>query len=133
MDHLLLVKETLEKETGMELQTIPTMDGLQSALATYINKLILNDFEKLVYLLYRIDINEKHIKQLLQEATTPAGETIAIAIIERQLQKIISRQNNTPPADSSCEEEKWWAIPTNQNARHANTDANHTVKAGSVF
>jgi len=107
MDHLLLVKETLEKETGMELQTIPTMDGLQSALATYINKLILNDFEKLVYLLYRIDINEKHIKQLLQEATTPAGETIAIAIIERQLQKIISRQNNTPPADSSCEEEKW--------------------------
>lgn len=108
MDNLLLVKETLEKETGMELQKIPTMDGLQSALATYINNLILNDFEKLVYLLYRIDINEKHIKQLLQEATaTPAGETIAIAIIERQLQKIISRQNNTPPASEDCEEEKW--------------------------
>ena len=108
MDNLLLVKETLEKETGMVLQVAPTMDSLQIALAAYINNLILNDFEKLVFLLYRIDINEKLIKQLLQEATTtPAGETIAQIIIERQLQKIISRKNNTPPADASCEEEKW--------------------------
>ena len=108
MDNLFLVKETLEKETGMVLQTTPTMDGLQAALATYINGLVLNDFEKLVYLLYRIDINEKLIKQLLQEAETiPAGETIAKTIIERQLQKIISRKVNTPPADVNCEEEKW--------------------------
>ena len=108
MDNLLLVKETLEKETGLVFQSSPTLDGLQIALATYINNLILNDFDKLVYLLYRIDINEKLIKQLLQEAETiPAGETIAKTIIERQLQKIISRKVNTPPADVNCEEEKW--------------------------
>jgi hypothetical protein len=41
------------------------------------------------------------------------------------LQKIISRKDNTPLADASCEEEKWWVIPTKQNAKHADTDANH--------
>ena len=108
MDNLILVKETLEKETGVVFQATPTLDGLQVALAAYINNLILNNFEKLVYLLYRIDISEKRIKELLQEASAvPAGETIAKTIIERQLQKIILRQTHTPPKDIDCNEEKW--------------------------
>jgi len=108
MDNLILVKETLEKETGIVFQAAPTLDSLEVALAAYINDLILNNFEKLVYLLYRIDINEKCIKELLQEASTvPAGEIIAKTIIERQLQKITLRQTHTPPADADCNEEKW--------------------------
>jgi len=108
MDNLILVKETLEKETGIVFQATPTLDGLQAALAEHINDLILHNFEKLVFLLYRIDISEKLIKQLLQEASaTPAGETIAKIIMERQLQKIILRHTYTPPADTTCEEEKW--------------------------
>ena len=108
MDKIALVKETIEKETGIIFQPAPTIDGLEVALAAYINDLILNNFEKLVYLLYRIDISETRIKELLQAASTiPAGEIIAKTIIERQLQKITLRQTYTPPSAADCDEEKW--------------------------
>ncbi|MFP5040528.1 hypothetical protein [Parasediminibacterium sp. JCM 36343] len=102
------IKDTLEKETGMVFQPTLSLEDLQHALAIYINQLIVSNFEKLVFLLYRIDISEKSIQQLLQQATTAtAGETIAKAIIERQLQKIELRKKYTPPANIASEEEKW--------------------------
>jgi hypothetical protein len=108
MDNAALIKETLEKETGIVFQDIPSLESLQIALTVHINDLIVNNFEKLIYILYRIDISEKLIKQLLQEATdTSAGETIAKAIIERQLHKITLRQTFTQPSDIDCDEEKW--------------------------
>ncbi|MBC7867956.1 MAG: hypothetical protein H7X88_10535 [Gloeobacteraceae cyanobacterium ES-bin-316] len=64
-------------------------------LCAYINELIINDFERLVSLLYRIDVSEKKIKTFLQrQPGVNAAETIAVLIIERQLQKIKSRQEN---------------------------------------
>ena len=108
MDDARFIKETLEKETGLVFATSSSMDNLQAALAEHINDLIVNNFEKLVFLLYRIDINEKSMKQLLQKkANTTAGETIAKAIIARQLEKIGLRKNHTPTTDIASEEEKW--------------------------
>jgi len=108
MDNAALIKETLEKETGILFQDTPSLEDLQIALAAHINDLIVNNFEKLIYLLYRIDISEKRVKQLLEQSrNTMAGETIAKAIIERQLQKITLRQTHTPPTDTDCSEEKW--------------------------
>ena len=90
---LILLKETIEKETGLIFANVASINLLRNMLATYINELILNDFEKLVFILYRIDINEKAIKQLLQKATTvSAGETIADAIIARETEKIALRK-----------------------------------------
>ena len=62
-------------------------------IAGYINDLLLNDFNKLVALLYRIDINEEKLKKLLKETTgEDAGVIIARLIIERQSQKIATRK-----------------------------------------
>ncbi len=108
MDNALFLKETLEKETGVVFNDIPSLEDLQKALATHINDLIVNNFEKLVFLLYRIDISEKKVKILLQNAkNTAAGETIAKAIIERQIEKINLRQIHTPHSNPFAEEDKW--------------------------
>ncbi len=105
---ILQITESINKETGLALVNVPSMNILRNQLAAYINELILNDFDKLVFILYRIDINEKAIKQLLQQATTvSAGETIADAIIARESEKIALRKKHTTYSDKDCNEEKW--------------------------
>ena len=80
---------------------------IQLQLERSINDLIQNNFERLVQLLYRIDVNEKKLKQLLSDyPQTDAAIIIARLIIERQLQKIKTRnqfRNNEDIAD----EDKW--------------------------
>ena len=108
MSDIILLKETIEKETGLNLQSVPSVDDLRICLTTYINELIANDFEKLLFILYRIDINENAIKLLLQQTEkVSAGETIADAILTRQLEKIALRKQFTPTSDDASEEEKW--------------------------
>jgi hypothetical protein len=64
-------------------------DSLIQQLADYINQLILVNFERLVQLLYRIDVSEAKVKYLLKEnPDEDAGRIIALLIIERQVQKI---------------------------------------------
>ena len=80
---------------------------LREALAAWVNDLILHDFQELVRILYRIDVNENKLKFLLKEKVgedTP--QIIADLIIERQVQKIKTRQQfrQPPPED---EEDKW--------------------------
>jgi hypothetical protein len=100
----------LQKFCKEELQTdIPatTYDVLLAALAQHINQLIQNSFEQLVHLLYRIDVDEKKLKTvLLNNSGRDAGILIAELIINRQLQKIQSRDLFTND-DTIPEEEKW--------------------------
>ncbi|HWH64208.1 MAG TPA: hypothetical protein VNS50_13075 [Ginsengibacter sp.] len=80
-------------------------EELRNQLISFLNDLINKDFNALVQLLYRIDVNEKKLKQLLQQnKNTDASLIIADLIIKRQLQKIATRKqfNNTkksPPDD----------------------------------
>ena len=69
-------------------------EDLENYLAVYINKLIDKDFNKLVNLLYRIDISEQKLKIALQneDKTISSSKTIAKLIIERQLQKLEFRK-----------------------------------------
>ena len=77
-------------------------------LAQKINDLILHDFNKLIAILYRADISEKKLNALLQQASDePAGRLIAILFIERQLQKIKSRQENRRDVNDIAEEDRW--------------------------
>ena len=58
-----------------------------------INDWILNDFEHLLYLLYRIDVHEDKVRKLMQEHKGEnASEIIADLIIDRQRQKIETRK-----------------------------------------
>ncbi len=84
-----------------------SMEQIKETLGQYINNLIQNDFKKLVAILYRIDINEKKLKLMLEQNTqTDAASIITDLIIERQLQKIKSRQEFSRDNNIS-EEEKW--------------------------
>ena len=67
---------------------------LENNLAVFINELIDKDFNKLVNLLYRIDISEQKLKIALQneDKTISSSKTIAKLIIERQLQKLEFRK-----------------------------------------
>lgn len=81
---------------------------LRQQLSGIINDLINTDFEKLVQLLYRLDIDEAKLKKTLQELTGhDAGDVISQLIIERQIQKLKSRQQYKPPDDNIHEDEKW--------------------------
>lgn len=53
-------------------------------LETMINELIKNDFSKLVQLLYRIDVSEAKLKNILQtHPNENAGKLIAQVVLER--------------------------------------------------
>jgi hypothetical protein len=80
---------------------------LKEKLVAHINHLINHDFEKLVFYLYRIDVNETKMKHLLdQREGENAAELIADLIIERQLQKIKSRKETRGNKDIP-DDEKW--------------------------
>jgi len=77
-------------------------------LAEKINDLIINDFQKLVLILYRMDVSEIKLKQLLTENTgTNAAIIIADLMIERQAEKIRSRQQFRKKDENISDEEKW--------------------------
>ncbi len=92
---------------------VPILDIAQieqlnkSELVDAINWLIVNDFEKLVFILYRIDVSEAKIKTLLNKNNTNfAATVIADAILERLEEKKASRKKYKQDPSVS-EEEKW--------------------------
>jgi hypothetical protein len=91
-----------------ELTEIETIEQLnENELTEAINYLINTDFEKLVFLLYRIDVSELKIKSLLENTSiTNAGELIAQAIIARLAEKKASREKYKQEGEIS-EEDKW--------------------------
>ena len=80
----------------LELNSEQKSDAEQfSILVVFIDDLIRNDFNRLVSILYRVDISEAKLKQKLAENTDntiPAAETIALLFIEREAEKILSRE-----------------------------------------
>ena len=74
-------------------------------LSSFINDLISKDFNALVQLLYRIDVNEKKLKTTLkQHKDEDASILIADLIIERQLQKIATRKQFNERKKSSSDD-----------------------------
>ena len=62
-------------------------------MAEKINAMITGDFSALIRILYRVDVSESRLRQLLQEnKATDAGRLIARLILERQWQKILTRR-----------------------------------------
>jgi hypothetical protein len=76
-----------EKITGENIEQI------KIALTQIIVNMMLNDMEKLLAILYRIDVNEKKVKQAFTQSN-PAfiAPTIAELIIARELQKEETRR-----------------------------------------
>jgi hypothetical protein len=78
---------------GLELQEAPTMETLEALLAERVNDMINKDFNALIQLLYRIDVNEAKLRGVLRDnQASDAGQLIARMILERQWQKILTRR-----------------------------------------
>jgi len=85
--------QDLNRSYELELAEHLTLDQLEALLAEKINSLIRDDFNALVQWLYRVDVNEGKLKQLLAENTgEDAGKIIARLVMERQWQKIETRR-----------------------------------------
>ncbi len=107
MNNETLVRE-INKNMAIFLPDEISLDELQKRLGIFVNELIQTDFQKLIMLLYRIDVSELKLKQLLQlQPQENAGDIIAALVIERQLQKIKTRQQFRQQNDLFDEEEKW--------------------------
>ena len=88
--------------------TVLEMQDAEIFLADKMNELIKNNFNYVIQLLYRIDISEVKLKQLLKDnPTEDAGKIIAQLIIERQQQKMVSRNSFSKKPSRFYEEEKW--------------------------
>ena len=98
----------INKELAIDLPEKISLEELQIQLAIHINYLIQHHFEQLVSLLYRIDVSEAKIKLLLQQQPgEDAAKIITSLIIERQLQKIRTRQRFNQRDNDFDGEEKW--------------------------
>ena len=107
MEHDELIR-LLNNELPVEIAAQKSYHEIHAQLSTYINLLIKDDFDKLITYLYRIDVNEQKLKVLLQQnPNEDAGNIIATLIIERQQQKIKTRQQFSQRDNDFDAEEKW--------------------------
>ncbi|HET6766089.1 MAG TPA: hypothetical protein VFH08_01780 [Chitinophagaceae bacterium] len=102
-----IVISEISKELGISLKEVD--DSLvKQALADKINDLVNTQFQKLVSILYRMDVSETKLKQLLSDNPgTDAGLIIADLMIERQKEKIRSRQQFSKRDENISDDEKW--------------------------
>lgn len=85
---------------------LPAIDGsddvfaaIRKELIDKLETLLHNDYEKLLWLLYRIDVDEEKAKaRLAADSATPPAAVLADLILERLLEKARSRINNPPAA-----------------------------------
>jgi hypothetical protein len=106
----------MNEETELQLCIIKSLDEKISAadsfelfkqkLRDYLNDLINHDFQKLIFVLYKVDVNERKLKRVLSAANADAASVLADLIIARQVEKMNSRKAFKPTDDFS-EEEKW--------------------------
>ncbi len=105
MDNELI--QRLNNQMQITLPNADSDEGLLQKLSLFINHLIKTDFGKLVFILYKTDINESKLKDLLKNNSEEnASVIISRLIIEREKEKIISRNKFCDNTDFS-EEEKW--------------------------
>ena len=102
---VIVIQEALSAD--FDLSGCDSQEALLKRLSAEINHLVQADFHRLVALLYRLDINEVKLKQTLEENTDKeSGELIANLVVERQLQKLATR-NAFKPEQDIPEDEKW--------------------------
>ncbi|MEO8403312.1 MAG: hypothetical protein ABI480_01910 [Chitinophagaceae bacterium] len=91
----------------LEIQVQDNQSAARQLLVDRINNLLQYDFNKLIAILYRVDVSDQKLQSLLnQQPQQDAANIIADLLIERQIQKIKSRNEFTQKNDAS-DDEKW--------------------------
>src|SRR5215203_4877479 len=101
--------EQVLEEVSNELEiTVKDHSVSKQVMIEKINDLINTDFQKLVLILYRMDVSEIKLKQLLNDNPgTNAALIITDLMIERQAEKIRSRQQFSKRDEDINDDEKW--------------------------
>lgn len=88
-----LINQHFELEIPSLLpEVIESLDFLKKELTKVITDLLNNDFERLLHIMYRIDIDEQKFNQAFTQKENIAY-SITDLVIERELQKVQSRLN----------------------------------------
>jgi hypothetical protein len=99
--------DEVAKEMGVVLRQ-EGFDQQIDELAFAINNLLTANFDRLISILYRMDVSEVKLRQLLSDhPAEDAGKLIANLMVERQVQKIRSRQQFKKTDTDIDENEKW--------------------------
>ncbi|HNP21395.1 MAG TPA: hypothetical protein PKM63_09855 [Panacibacter sp.] len=94
--------------TDGQIGQVQSLDNMRDRLAAFINELAANNFEKLVGLLYRIDVNEAKLKlMIVQNKGTDVGYIVADAIIKRQQEKLATWTQYSKRNDDIPDEDRW--------------------------
>jgi len=96
----------LSNKLEIDLREKRSLEELKVFLSGYIDHLISNNPDKLVSILSRVDVSEKELKANLQNKEENASSIMAQMIIERQMEKIKTRERYRSNDDIS-EDEKW--------------------------
>ena len=84
------------------IEKISNNEELLHLLSLFIQELINKDFEQLLFLLYKIDVAEKKVKEaILNSEPENAHIVIAQMIIDREKQKIETRKIYSSETDNS--------------------------------
>lgn len=107
-----ILLETLAKEIDPQLsfpaKNIISYQQILEWLAAYIRPLLDKDFNQLINILYRIDVPEQKVADMLNtHPDKDAGYMIASLILERTLQKIRTRQQFSSRDKNIPDEDKW--------------------------
>lgn len=102
-----ITREYLENEFAISIVHNSSRKDMEGVLSEYIDHLIDKDFGKLLTILYRIDVSELKLRQVLEEnAGEHASDLIAKLILDRQLEKIKTREKfKSNPEEPN--EERW--------------------------
>lgn len=100
--------QNLQNEFAVAIPPTISFDQMIAVIAVPVNELIKNDFQKLVSILYRLDVSEPKLRYMLKmHNEEDAGKIIATLIVERELQKIKTRQEFRKNDDEIDEAERW--------------------------
>lgn len=99
--------QSLNEDLLLNIADATRLEEIERVVKQRVSELLQTDFNALVTLLYRIDVSEQKLKLLLEtNQDTDAADIISRLIVERQIQKIKSR-NEFKNNDNISEEEKW--------------------------
>lgn len=109
-----IINMSISKEEKMVVllqnAVLPGIDKEENLrqLAMVVNDLIVHDFERLVRILYRVDVDEQKVKNLLLDCPqVDAGILIANLLVERQEQKEHYKRMFSKNTPDIPEEDRW--------------------------
>jgi hypothetical protein len=99
--------QDLNRSEEWNLSERLSIGELEQLLSDTLNEWVRSDFNKLLLFLYRVDISESRLKELLNENTSEdAGTIMARLVLERLWQKIETRRL-FKPGEYTSDEERW--------------------------